>query len=665
MLKVYNPNNPADVIPLPIDDDKRYVTHKYNGYDTLSFEIESNNPLYRYIVEEAKIEDDKNRYVIKNIDEHSNFVTIRCDIDLDDWKAEIIYEYRRTRYYLTQVIDEILPAGWSVEWRCTSTKRTTIEGITGEPMKAVTPLDILWKASEVWSVVFNFEVLSKTLIIIDPSIYTSSGVFFTDEINIKSIGFVGSSDGYATRLYAFGAKDEEGNPMTFADINYGKPYVENYTYSNKIICVGWSDERYSVKENLLEAAKQKLEQICMPSRSYDCEACDLKDDIWMYKVVTLVDRVRRTRVDHQIVEWKEYPNNQMDTITISKTAPNIESFISNVKNDLEANAKDNNETMQKLLNEAVENATGKITGSNGGNFLWIFDANGNLTELVNLTDSMDINTAKSVWRWNKAGLGHTNDGYNGAMTLALLADGSINANVITSGNLTANIIKAGVLSDVTGNTSWNLETGELISKRLVIDSENFKLNVDGHAILKSAELHGSVSSLGGNQFGVDTNGYPILGYYGTVIDQGKVDIIWSKKADGSNPEACGSILPWLEMNYGDADHPTPGIYNKGIKMSTTQSFIIVDSSLPEEDDGNVIFEYDHISSDNSSVIVLGNRNTNVHAMSMYIDDLYHCGINDNYAFFVNGDWAYTGDIPVADGYNYNIHVVSGLITGWS
>lgn len=656
MLKVYNPNNPADVIPLPIDDDKRYVTHKYNGYDTLNFEIEGNNPLYRYIVEEAKIEDDKNRYVIKNIDEHSNFVTIRCDIDLDDWKTEIIYEYRRTRYYLTQVIDEILPAGWSVEWRCTSTKRTTIEGITGEPMKAVTPLDILWKASEVWSVVFNFEVLSKTLIIIDPSTYTSSGVFFTDEINIKSIGFVGSSDGYATRLYAFGAKDEEGNPITFADINYGKPYVENYTYSNKIICVGWSDERYSVKENLLEAAKQKLEQICMPSRSYDCEACDLKDDIWMYKVVTLVDRVRRTRVDHQIVEWKEYPNNQMDTITISKTAPNIESFITNVKNDLEANAKDNNETMQKLLNEAVENATGKITGSNGGNFLWIFDANGNLTELVNLTDSMDINTAKSVWRWNKAGLGHSNDGYNGAMTLALLADGSINANVITSGILTANIIKAGVLSDVAGNTLWNLETGELASKRLVIDSENFKLNEDGHAILKSAELHGSVSSLGGTE-------YDIVGYFGTVIDQGKVSINRSSKADGSDAEECGTIVPWMERY---SDHPQSNLFSKGIKITSARSFSIVDQSLADAGADSVIIEYNHpFWDDANSTLVLGNKNTTVYAEAMDIENLFRCCVNDDNVFFVNGNWAYTGDMPVADGYNYNIHVVSGLITGWS
>lgn len=660
MLKVYNPKNPADVIPLPIDDDKRYVTHKYNGYDTLSFEIESNNPLYRYIVEEAKIEDDKNRYVIKNVDEHSNFVTIRCDIDLDDWKSEIIYEYRRTRYYLTQVIDEILPAGWSVEWRCTSAKRTTIEESAGEPMKAVTPLDILWKASEVWSVVFNFEVLSKTLIIIDPSIYTSSGVFFTDEINIKSIGFVGSSDGYATRLYAFGVKDKDGNPMTFADINDGKPYVENYTYSNKIVCVGWSDERYTVKENLLAAAKQKLDQICMPSRSYDCEACDLKDDIWMYKVVTLVDRVRRTRVDHQIVEWKEYPNNQMDTITISKTAPNIESFISSVKSDLEVNAKDNNETMQKLLNEAVENATGKITGSNGGNFLWIFDANGNLTELVNLTDSMDINTAKSVWRWNKSGLGHSDNGYNGAMTLALLADGSINANVITTGTLTANIIKAGVLSDVTGNTMWNLETGELTSNRLSINSENFTLTEDGRATMKGADVNGTIRSWGETK-------YTQVGYYGTVIDQGKVEITSAQKADNSDAMVCGSIEPWVEDVYSDTGELVPN--RRGIKMKCKGSFSFAEDITGDElnfirchcsDNGDwasiQIGEWSFATGANVMVDLGGD---------VLIEHLGLCYIDQDTDIFVNGSYAYTGDMPVAEGYNYNIHVVNGLIVGWS
>lgn len=651
MLKVYNPSNAADVIPLPIDDDKRYVTHKYNGYDTLNFEIESNNPLYRYIVEEAKIEDEKNSYVIKHIDEHSNFATVRCDINIDDWKANIFYEYRRTRYLLSQVLEEILPEGWSISWECTPpTKRTTIEGNEGEPMRSVTPLEILQEAAEVWSVVFNFKVFSKTLVVIDPSTYITSGIFFTDEINLKSVGFVGSSDGYATRLYAFGAKDSEGNPMTFADINDGKPYVEDYTYSNKIVCVGWTDERYTVKENLLAAAKQRLSQISAPSRSYDCDACDLKDKVWMYKVVTLIDRVRRTRVDHQIVEWKEYPNSQLDTITLSKTAPNVQSFVSEIRSEIDSITKDNDSTLQGLINEAVNKATEKITGSKGGNFMWVFDSEGRPVELVNLADSMDINTAKSVWRWNAEGLGHSNDGYNGAMTLALLADGSINANVITSGKLTANIIKAGTLSDVNGNTEWNLETGELISKKLSITSENFKLTEDGTVNMKNAEVGGTIRSWGKTK-------YDILGYYGTIVEQGKIEITSALSEDNSDTILCGYIEPAYMKAQVDE-------YIKGIKIGCSGYLTIEDTALPDGHDDTILhytsFENGH------SYMAIGNYETGIFVGGS--TDIYELQAGCNLVgggFKVEGDWAYSGDLPVSSGYDYTIHVVGGIITGWS
>lgn len=694
MLKVYNPSNPADVIPLPIDDDKRYVTHKYNGYDELNFEIESNSSLYRYIIEEAKIEDEKNRYIIKSIDEHSDFVTVRCDIDLDDWKAEIIYEYRRTRHRLAQVLEEIIPDGWSIVWECIApAKVTTIEGIQGQPMVAVTPLDILSKAAETWSVVFNFEVLSKTLKVIDPTSYLTSGIFFTDELNLKSIGFVGSSDGFATRLYAFGAKDADGNPTTFADINDGKPYVEDYTHSDKVVCVGWSDERYSVKENLLEAAKQKLSQISTPARSYDCNACDLKDKVWMYKVVTLVDRVRRTRVDHQIVEWKEYKDHNLDTITLSKTAPSIVTYVSSIKSDLDESVNDVFSNMQQLIDEAVSHATEKITGNQGGHFLWVFDGEGKPTELLNLCDSDDINTAKSIWRWNASGLGHSNDGYNGAYTMAILADGSINANAITTGTLTANIIKAGTLSDAEGNTSWDLVTGELYSKKLSINSENFKLDMNGNVQMSNAIMDGTISSRGDFTFD-NTNGLTEMTRYGfsmngqfeTYVDGGTLSFKWlddgqlfssEQVAARFHPEA----LDWSKNGvYGNKIEYFDAAVGMGIDVSKVfrlkdvykgSNFEIIRYTGPKYSETTSPGTTGH----DRRHLILGGSDKDETGFDTYVgiigEDVYLSEVSDIVAgnFFTikfpDEGYAFTGDLHVSSSYDYTIHVNSGIITGWS
>lgn len=523
MLQIYDPSDASNVIPLPISDDKMYITHKYSGYDTLTFEVANNNPLYKYIVEETKIKDEKNRYIVKNVDEHSDFVTVVCHVDLDDWKSKVFEEFRTTNKLLEEVMNMLVPGGWTVVGAGQFSKRTTVEEFEGQAFQGVCPADILPYVADAYSCTFQFNAIEKVVEVINPSTFQPSGKFFTDDLNLKSLGFVGDSTVFATRLYAFGKKDENGNALTFADINDGKPYVEDYSYSNKIVCVGWSDERYTVKETLLADAKAKLKELSQPKRSYTCDAYKLGEGTWLYQVVTLIDRRRKTRVNHQVVEYREYPNHVNDSVTLSMVAPAIESYVSRVEDDLQSKIRQESITMQQVLDEAVERATQKITGSKGGHFLWVFDSQGRPTELLNLGDTDDINTAKKVWRWNASGLGHSNNGYNGLYTLALLDDGSINASAITTGELTANIIKAGVLSDVVGNTRWDLETGVMSSKKLSINSTNFKLDEDGNVDCTSAKLKDITATGKFTTYNPDKRGYMefssgvLTGYYNDSI----------------------------------------------------------------------------------------------------------------------------------------------------
>lgn len=463
MIKLYNPNDESDVIPFEVDDENKFVTHVFEGYDTLEFEIGRDDEIYKAIVEEAKVSDGKNMYVVKSIDERSDFVTIKCDVDIDDFKRSVIYSFRKTNSTLSEVLEEVVPESWTISYEGVFTKRTTVEDTQGKPMLAVTPIDVMDKAATVYGCVYNFKVLEKTLVVIDPKIYTPTGKFFTDELNVDNLGFNGSTDGFATRVYGFGKVGEDGVPLTFEDINDGKPYVENVAHSTKIISIGFSDERYTTMDGLLERAKEMLEEVSSPVRSYEFDAKNLDGDVWLYRVVTLIDRRRKTRINHQIVEWKEYSGKYRykDKLTLSSKQKDIRSFVDSVKEETKEEVSKSEQTLQGKLEQALKNATDKITGNKGGNFVWVFDSDGLPVELLNLSDSKDINTAKSVWRWNAAGLGHSNDGYDGQMTLALLADGSINASVITSGILTADIIKAGVLQSQDGRFSLNLETGQL------------------------------------------------------------------------------------------------------------------------------------------------------------------------------------------------------------
>ena len=83
----------------------------------------------------------------------------------------------------------------------------------------------------------------------------------------------------------------------------------------------------------------------------------------------------------------------------------------------------------------------------------VLDDDGKPEELCVLTDTEDIATAQSLWRWNEGGLGHSASGYNGDYSLALTRDGGIVADRITTGTLNAeNVHLAGRFSVYSGST---------------------------------------------------------------------------------------------------------------------------------------------------------------------------------------------------------------------
>lgn len=458
MLRLHNPNNSAEVFPL--DGLGPAITHPFDGFDTLSFDIPMSHEYYPLIAEEVRISTKDNRFAVKSVDEHGDVCTVECMLDLDDWKERFWKEYRTTDALLSEVLNEIKPTGWTVEGAGISTQHKTIEASEGKPLELVNSMDILGRATEVYEVCVNFNVPDKRLKVIDPSTYTPSGEYLTDELNLRSISFMGSTTDFATRLYAYG---KEG--MTFADINGGKEYVEDFTYSDRILSVGWKDERYTIQENLLAAAKEKLKSLAFPERSYELDVIDLAKGnpnysfltFWLYQVVTLLDRKRGTRVDHQIVEYVEYPESPGDsTVVLSATMPRIENVVRQVSTQIDESK---TETENFML-DAIENATGLITGAKGGYVVIGRNPQGQPVEIL-IMDALDIDTAQHVWRWNNGGFGHSSNGYNGPYNTAITQDGAIVADFITAGTMSANLVRAGVLASQNNRLKFDLDNALL------------------------------------------------------------------------------------------------------------------------------------------------------------------------------------------------------------
>lgn len=97
------------------------------------------------------------------------------------------------------------------------------------------------------------------------------------------------------------------------------------------------------------------------------------------------------------------------------------------------------------IHSVIQSEGQKIAGNMGG-FVRLHDKDndGYPDELV-ITDTLDLESARHVWRWNQKGLGYSN-GYNeGDWSLAITQDGVINADFIRAGTMSANHISGGVL----------------------------------------------------------------------------------------------------------------------------------------------------------------------------------------------------------------------------
>lgn len=448
MLSLYT--NDSQIV---IANDDYYIRQMASGLDEVVFTISIWDEVYPQLVEEASIRDrDQQWYLIKQIDAGNETAKIVAQLDLDAWKSEMLIGYSNNSATLYSTINGIIPTGWHFLDNSGLTMQRTIEG-------DYTPLEIVDACRDTYGVYFKFDNVSKTITALLPDEAEPLGAFATRDLNLKEINYKGKSNDIVTRLYAYGA-----DGLSFASINSGLPYVENFTYSDRIICAVWRDDRYTIAENLLADAKKKLSTLAIPIRSYECDVVDLRAtnpemygflDFDIFSVATLIDDAKNFAINYQVVERWEYPYYpEKNKVIFSSSPAKIQNQVKHLAQQIE-NA---NSSFRQQQQTAINNATNWITGAKGGYVVINKNEQDQPYEIL-IMDTPDISTAKNVWRWNQGGLGFSSSGYNGPYATAITQDGSIVASFITTGILTGNLIQTGTIQSPNGRMTINLDQG--------------------------------------------------------------------------------------------------------------------------------------------------------------------------------------------------------------
>lgn len=440
-----------------LDYDNYYIQEEwFGGDDTLVFSLPSDHPQLPDMLNQLSLTDKESgqAFLIIQTDEGD----ITAQIDLGEFRQEMYLNWTNSSDTATGTIRQVLPTGWTVQDTSGSTIRRTIT------MEGATALEILREIPDVYGLAIHFDRKAKRVLLKNPDDISPTGTYFSDELNLRKQPIrTAQSKNFATRLYAVG---KDG--LTFADINGGKAYVDNNEYSNRIVSAYWSDDRYTVKENLFADAKKKLAEMAKPSQSYQCDVVDLAKidperwsylSVEMYQGVILMDRVRNSRLIHRVVRYQRYPHYPEKNLVTLSTLPGTISG----KVEQSYNATTNpNSSFQQQLNSNLQNVAEGIVGAKGGFKKDILDQSGKPMGTLYM-DTDNETTAKNILRINHQGIAFSNNGSNGPWTMAITIDGGLANRWVETWQLTANIIVAGILRSQQGNTSFNLETGDLIA----------------------------------------------------------------------------------------------------------------------------------------------------------------------------------------------------------
>ena len=512
-------------IPLKVDD--YYIREIASGLDELSFSVSVWDEDYPLIQEESSIREESNGkaalYLVKAIDAGRETAVIKAQLDIDEWKSVLTVGYDSGSNTFPAIVDAVKPTGWTVNNQSGITGARTIK------LDAATPLDVLEQCRSTFKgATYRFDNISKVITLVNMNNGQNLGAFVTRDLNLKENNYKGKSSGFATRLYARG---KDG--LTFASINDGKPYVENHTYSNRIICAYWEDDRYTIPQNLLADAQARLDEMAVPQRSFDCSVVDLAAtnpdkyselDFQLFSIVGLIDQTRSgAKINHQVVERWIYPNHpEKNQVVLSTVAPRLQSQVAQIVQSINNVNSDWSQKQAAYYNTL----TAAILGANGGSVLLLDTNNDGEPDTLYIADDPDPAEAQNVWRFNYAGWAASQNGYNGPFVLGATFEdgGTLYANVLRVLNINADNITSGTI---------NAENINVTN----INGQNIKDKTIGNSPLADGAISGGKIQLGTitggvNSLGVATGNLSAGGVsYGNTSFTGTLDQVGVNKSN--------------------------------------------------------------------------------------------------------------------------------------
>ena len=227
--------------------------------------------------------------------EDNDFMEVRCFANIEDLTGRVFHIFDCFQLSLSQAYEYCLSKSeWKLDYRSIDRSISTYQ------VSNTTLYYMIKQIANDYFQEFWFDTKTKTLRIYD-KMGAEFGAYFSNELYLKKLVKQSSTYDYATVVYPIGK-----NGLTITNINNGKDYLEDYTFSNKTIEKFFIDEEIEVAEILKQKAEEYLANACVPRASYKLQLSSLGDGVGLGDVIYLVDKIKRIKQKQRVVKITRY-----------------------------------------------------------------------------------------------------------------------------------------------------------------------------------------------------------------------------------------------------------------------------------------------------------------------------------------------------------------------
>lgn len=309
-----------------------FLEQQVGGIDELSLAMPMDDAKRQLLTTESHIQMFDTVYVVREVSDYKSKRVTEVYAEALWYDLQYAEILDKTSWDSSQagavMVDVLKGTGWALGRVDIDSRRTLRTDLSKNRLEVLGEIEALYNGELI------FDTQAKTVGLVRAE-GKHTGASISYDKNASDIEAHYDTRDLVTKIYAFGK-----NGMTIADANNGIPYLEDYSYTNKVRVRTIKDERYTNPFNLRDVVRDALDVLSKPTTSYTVKMAELSnrsglehEQFFIGGIVRIYDKELNLDVNTRIMDWKYNVIDPNKTeLTLENSAKTLSDLLTGIDN---------------------------------------------------------------------------------------------------------------------------------------------------------------------------------------------------------------------------------------------------------------------------------------------------------------------------------------------